>query len=107
MARRAPSFVDSDDSSLAIYLREIRRTDLLKPEDEVKLARRIRKGDAEALNRLVQANLRFVVTVARSYQGRGLSLEDLIEEGNLGLMKAAKERAKLDFIHLDINKKAG
>lgn len=90
MARRAPGFVDSDDSSLAIYLREIRRTDLLTPEDEVRLARRIRKGDAEALNRLVQANLRFVVTVARSYQGRGLSLADLIEEGNLGLMKAAK-----------------
>lgn len=90
MARRAPNLVDSDDSSLAIYLREIRQTDLLKPEDEVRLAREIRRGDADALNRLVQANLRFVVTVARSYQGRGLSLADLIEEGNLGLMKAAK-----------------
>lgn len=90
MARRAPSFHDSDDSSLAIYLREIRRTPLLKPEEEVKLARRIRRGNREALNRLVQANLRFVVTVARNYQGRGLSLADLIEEGNVGLLKAAK-----------------
>jgi len=90
VARRAPSFVEPDDSSLAIYLREIRRTDLLTPEEEVKLARRIRRGDAAALNRLVQANLRFVVTVARSYQGRGLGLADLIEEGNLGLMKAAR-----------------
>jgi RNA polymerase primary sigma factor len=90
VARRAPNLVDSDDSSLAIYLREIRQTALLKPEEEVKLARKIRRGDANALNRLVQANLRFVVTVARSYQGRGLSLADLIEEGNLGLMKAAK-----------------
>ena len=90
MVRRAPNIVESDDSSLAIYLREIRRTPLLTPEEEVRLARRIRRGDADALNRLVQANLRFVVTVARTYQGRGLSLADLIEEGNLGLMKAAR-----------------
>ncbi len=90
MARRAPQFHDSDDGSLAIYLREIRRTPLLKPEEEVKLAQKIRRGDREALNRLVQANLRFVVTVARGYQGRGLSLADLIEEGNVGLIKAAR-----------------
>ncbi|HKQ18215.1 MAG TPA: RNA polymerase sigma factor RpoD/SigA [Candidatus Eisenbacteria bacterium] len=90
MARRAPNFVDSDDSSLAIYLREIRRTGLLTPAEEVKLARKIHRGDKDALNRLVQANLRFVVAVARTYQGRGLSLADLIEEGNLGLMKAAQ-----------------
>jgi RNA polymerase primary sigma factor len=90
VARHAPSFLESDGSSLAIYLREIRRTELLTPADEVKLARRIRRGDGAALNRLVQANLRFVVTVARTYQGRGLPLADLIEEGNLGLMKAAR-----------------
>ena len=90
MARRAPNLYDSDDGSLAIYMREIRRTELLTPEEEVRLAKRIRRGDRKALHRLVQANLRFVVSVARTYQGRGLALSDLIEEGNVGLMKAAK-----------------
>ncbi|HOU02809.1 MAG TPA: sigma-70 family RNA polymerase sigma factor [Bacteroidales bacterium] len=79
-----------DTPSLDKYLQEIGRVDLISPEDEVNLARRIRSGDAEALGRLVQANLRFVVSVAKQYQNQGMSLPDLINEGNLGLMKAAQ-----------------
>jgi len=69
---------------------EIGRVDLISPEDEVNLARRIRAGDSEALGKLVQANLRFVVSVAKQYQNQGMSLPDLINEGNLGLIKAAQ-----------------
>ena len=90
MARNALVDRESDDRSLDIYLKEIRRTELLKPDDEVRLARRIKGGDRSALDELVQANLRFVVTVARQYMGRGLSLADLINEGNYGLIKAAE-----------------
>ena len=90
MARNAIARAESEDLSLDIYLREIRRTDLISPEKEVELARRIKKGDRKALDELVQANLRFVVSVARQYRGRGLSLADLINEGNVGLIKAAE-----------------
>jgi len=76
--------------SLDKYLHEIGRVDLLTAEDEVELARRIRNGDPEALHVLVKANLRFVVSVAKQYQNQGLSLPDLINEGNLGLIKAAQ-----------------
>jgi RNA polymerase primary sigma factor len=79
-----------DTPSLDKYLQEIGRVDLISPEDEVNLARRIRSGDSGALGRLVQANLRFVVSVAKQYQNQGMSLPDLINEGNLGLMKAAQ-----------------
>ncbi len=90
-----------DESSLAIYLREIGKYTLLSPEEEIELARRIRRGDAQALNMLTAANLRFVVKIAKAYQNRGLSLADLINEGNVGLLKAAKrfdERRGIRFI---------
>lgn len=76
--------------SLEKYLQEIGIYDLLTTDEEIELARRIRQGDQTALEKLTQANLRFVVSVAKQYQNQGLSLEDLINEGNLGLMKAAK-----------------
>ena len=79
-----------DDQALDIYLKEIGDTELLTPEDEENLARRIRDGDEKALETMVHANLRFVVAVAKQYQNQGLALSDLISEGNIGLMKAAR-----------------
>jgi RNA polymerase primary sigma factor len=79
-----------DTPSLDKYLQEIGRVDLISPEEEVSLARRIKSGDREALKKLINANLRFVVSVAKQYQNQGMSLPDLINEGNLGLMKAAQ-----------------
>jgi len=79
-----------EDHSLDLYLKEIGEEQLLDPEEEVNLARRIREGDQDALEKLTRANLRFVVAVAKQYQNQGLSLADLINEGNLGLIKAAK-----------------
>ena len=78
------------DRSLDIYLKEIGKTPLITAEDEVELAILIHRGDNEALGKLVKANLRFVVSVAKQYQNQGLSLADLINEGNIGLIKAAK-----------------
>jgi RNA polymerase primary sigma factor len=79
-----------DTPSLDKYLQEIGKVDLISPEEEVILARRIKSGDTDALRKLVKANLRFVVSVAKQYQNQGMSLPDLINEGNLGLMKAAQ-----------------
>jgi len=79
-----------DTPSLDKYLHEIGKEDLISAEEEVELARRIKQGDEKALNRLVKANLRFVVSVSKQYQNQGLSLPDLINEGNLGLIKAAQ-----------------
>lgn len=76
--------------SLDKYLQEISKFELITPEEEVELARRVREGDAAALNRLTKANLRFVISVSKQYQNQGLSLPDLINEGNLGLIKAAQ-----------------
>ena len=73
------------------YLQEIGKEDLITVEEEVELAQRIRKGDQKALEKLTRANLRFVVSVAKQYQNQGLSLPDLINEGNLGLIKAAEK----------------
>src|SRR5437762_7913094 len=84
------SITNRESQSLEKYLQEIGKVELISPEDEVKLARLIRTGDQNALDRLTKANLRFVVSVAKQYQNQGLSLGDLINEGNLGLIKAAK-----------------
>lgn len=87
----APSGISTRESqSLDRYLHEIGKVSLITPEEEVDLARKIQKGDQKALEKLTQANLRFVVSVAKQYQNQGLSLGDLINEGNLGLIKAAK-----------------
>ncbi len=79
-----------DTPSLDKYLQEIGKVELISPEEEVVLARKIKGGDKEALSKLVKANLRFVVSVAKQYQNQGMTLPDLINEGNLGLMKAAQ-----------------
>ena len=79
----------ADEGSLDVYLREISRYPLITQADEVALAERIRQGDSEALDTLVRSNLRFVVSVAKKYQNQGVSLADLINEGNLGLIRAA------------------
>jgi len=83
------SITNRESQSLERYLQEISKLKLISAEDEAGLARRIRKGDAHAMNLLVGANLRFVVSVAKQYQNQGLSLSDLINEGNVGLIKAA------------------
>jgi RNA polymerase primary sigma factor len=84
------SITNRESQSLEKYLQEIGRVDLLTPEEEVDLAKKIKEGDKDALEKLTQSNLRFVVSVAKQYQNQGLSLSDLINEGNLGLIKAAQ-----------------
>ncbi|MEL6613837.1 MAG: RNA polymerase sigma factor RpoD/SigA [Bacteroidota bacterium] len=83
-------YVPRQQRMLDQYLQEIGQIALLKPEEEVELARRIKEGDEAALHKMVRANLRFVVSVAKKYQGQGLTLSDLINEGNYGLIKAAQ-----------------
>ncbi len=85
------SITNRESQSLDKYLQEIGHEELLSVEEEVELAQRIKKGDRQALEKLTKANLRFVVSVAKQYQNQGLSLPDLINEGNLGLMKAAEK----------------
>src|SRR4249919_1152878 len=83
-------FTNRESKSLDKYLNEISKVSMINAEEEVELAQRIREGDQAALERLVNANLRFVVSVSKQYQNQGLTLGDLINEGNLGLIKAAK-----------------
>ncbi|MBD5207939.1 MAG: RNA polymerase sigma factor RpoD/SigA [Bacteroidales bacterium] len=88
----APSITNRTDSAvLDKYLQEIGREEMISPEEEVELAQRIKKGDKKALQKLVRANLRFVVSVAKQYQNQGISLPDLINEGNIGLIRAAQK----------------
>ncbi|MCB0807185.1 MAG: sigma-70 family RNA polymerase sigma factor, partial [Bacteroidales bacterium] len=84
------SITKRDSASFEKYLQDIAKVDLITPEEEIELAQKIKKGNQQALEKLVNANLRFVVSVAKHYQHRGLSLQDLVNEGNLGLIKAAK-----------------
>ncbi len=83
------SITNRESQSLEKYLQEIGKVDLIRPEEEVQLAIQIKNGDQPALDRLVKSNLRFVVSVAKQYQNQGLTLSDLINDGNLGLIKAA------------------
>ena len=85
------SITNRESESLEKYLQEIGKEELLSTDEEVELAQRIRKGDRKALEKLTRANLRFVVSVAKQYQNQGLSLADLINEGNVGLIKAAEK----------------
>jgi RNA polymerase primary sigma factor len=89
LAKQARRYRD-EDRSLDLYLREIGETPLITAQQEVELAKKIKLGDQDALEKLTKANLRFVVSVAKQYQNQGLSLADLINEGNIGLIKAAK-----------------
>jgi RNA polymerase primary sigma factor len=83
-------FTNRDSQSLDKYFHDIGKVTLLTAEQEIELAIKIKQGDAQALEKLTKSNLRFVVSVAKQYQNQGLSLGDLINEGNLGLIKAAK-----------------
>ncbi|MDE5957329.1 MAG: sigma-70 family RNA polymerase sigma factor, partial [Muribaculaceae bacterium] len=85
------SITNRDGIGLDKYLQEIGREELISVSEEVELAQRIKKGDQKALDKLVRANLRFVVSVAKQYQNQGLPLPDLINEGNLGLIRAAQK----------------
>jgi RNA polymerase primary sigma factor len=90
MVKISKQYTSRESQSLDKYLQDIGKVDLVTPQEEIDLARRIKKGDQKALEKLTKANLRFVVSVAKQYQNQGLSLGDLINEGNLGLIKATK-----------------
>ena len=90
-AEESPETAARHREILALYLQDIRRIKLLTAEEEQQLARRVQAGDAQAERQLVEANLRLVITIARRYLHRGLSLLDLIEEGNVGLLHAARK----------------
>lgn len=90
MSKKVKKASNDANRALSRYLEEIGRYEPLSPEEEIELAQRVKQGDREALKRLIEANLRFVVSVAKDYQGQGLPLTDLINEGNLGLIKAAE-----------------
>jgi RNA polymerase primary sigma factor len=84
-------YIDTSEESISHYLKEVRRIPVLTPEEEVEITQKVAKGDQRAINRLIEANLRFVISVAKEYQGQGIPLVDLINEGNFGLIKAASK----------------
>lgn len=84
------SITNRQDASLGMYFRDVSKQSLIDSKEEIKLAERIKKGDQKAIDKLVKANLRFVISVAKQYQNKGLSLVDLIQEGNIGLIEGAK-----------------
>ena len=94
------SITNRADKSLEKYLSDISREEMITIEEETILARRIRQGDQAALDKLTRANLRFVVSVAKQYQNQGLLLTDLINEGNIGLIKAAKKFDETSYYQL-------
>lgn len=85
-----PSITDRQDASLGIYFKDVSKQPLIDINEEIVLTKRIKEGDDAAVNKLVQANLRFVISVAKQYQNKGLDLVDLVQEGNIGLIEAAK-----------------
>lgn len=84
------SITDRKDESLSLYFKDVSKLSMITPEEEIKLAKKIQKGDINAENQLVKANLRFVISVAKQYQNKGLDLVDLIQEGNCGLIESAR-----------------
>ena len=83
-------FINTKEDSLSIYLKDVRKHNIISPTQEIELAKRISDGDNKAIEELVNANLRFVISIAKDYQNQGVSLADLISEGNVGLITAAK-----------------
>lgn len=84
-------FIDTSEESISKYLKDVRKLDMITADEEVVLARKIKEGDSKATEKLIQSNLRFVISVAKEYQNQGLPLADLIAEGNVGLIKAAQK----------------
>ena len=83
------SITDRQDASLGLYFKDVSKLSLLTPEEEIELTKKVKAGDEKAIKKLIESNLRFVISVAKQYQGRGLSLVDLIQEGNCGLIQSA------------------
>ena len=83
-------FINTKEDGISIYLKDVRKNNVITPEEELKLAKRIAAGDKKAIDKLVNSNLRFVISVAKDYQNQGVPLADLISEGNYGLITAAK-----------------
>ena len=84
-------FIDTSEESISMYLKDVRKLDMITAEEEVVLAKKVKEGDAKATENLIKSNLRFVISVAKEYQNQGLPLADLIAEGNVGLIKAAQK----------------